>query len=135
MPVPPPTWPFTLDESAPPALAAFLARASLTWLPVSAARRELGLATVVAVISTSGGGRVVPCSPAEAQQLVPGADLDEPPPAGAVWCVALLPGASGRWALRHALGPQRRPRLEVVRGGTGDEGEGDGAASGDPVDE
>lgn len=122
MPAPPPVWPFTLDASAPPALAAFLERVDITWLPVSAGRREFGLPTVVAVVSAGASGRAIPCSPAEAAQLVPGVDVTDAPPEGAVWCVALLPGASGRWALRHALSPQRRARLEVVRRGTGDGG-------------
>lgn len=121
MPDAPLRWLFSLDVDAqgdtpPPALVSFLQRADITWLPSVGARRELGLPTVVVVLSTAAGPRVLAVSPSEAEQLVPGVDVLEAPPAGAVWCAALLPGASGRWVLRSATSPQRGPRLEIVRG-------------------
>lgn len=114
-------WSFVLDPSAPPALGAFLRRAVTDWLPAASARRELALPTVVVVRMIGGRhARVLPCAPAEAAALAPGAALGDAPPEGAVWCVAMLPRARGRWWVQHVLAPPRGMLLALVRGDDGD---------------
>lgn len=109
-------WSFLLDSAAPRALGSFLKHTVTDWLPVASARRELALPTVLVVLTTPNrSARVLPCAPSEASRFEPGIDVFETPPPDAVWCVALLPGARGRWWIRHEVAPSRGLNISLVR--------------------
>lgn len=120
-------WSFLLDSAAPRALGSFLKHTITDWLPVASARRELALPTVLVVLTTPNrNARVLPCALSEAARLEPHVDVFETPPHDAVWCVALLPGARGRWWIQHEVAPSRGLNISLVRA-LGGEGAHDGA--------